>query len=143
MTPRTLISAAAGAALLGACAYPMPRIESAAPCNGPQCEVAVAASHHDMLGTGCFIDRISPHTLEAGRGRTVTWYVDHGSVSKGFRFSPRGVAFATAGWNCTAEAANTRIQCTSKADVGEHPYRVELANGSTICESLEAFVVSR
>ncbi len=147
MTPRTLISAAAGGIILMGCAYPWPSITSSAECTVQHCEVAISANQHDMPSFGCFVDRADPYTLVVKHARpvNVAFRLDAGSAQNGYAFAPNGIVFDDpSGWTCPQIPANAKLAvCTNAAGPGNHKYTVNLVKGSAPCEPHDPFVVNQ
>jgi hypothetical protein len=128
------------------CAYPWPSITRTAGCNGQHCEVAVAAGQHDTPPFGCFVDSVTPYTLEVRNPRPVTiqWYLDSGSVDDAYRFSNPGIVFDNPmGWDCKNIANDARVECINTAALGSHKYTVYLRKGSARCDPRDPWVVNQ
>lgn len=147
MTPRTLLSAAAGGLILMGCAYPWPTITSTDDCESQHCEVAVYANQHDMPSFGCFVDRVTPYELIVRRPRpvNVTFRLDAGSVQNGYSFAANAIVFDDpAGWTCPPVAPQAKLAvCTNAAAAGRHKYTVYVRNGATACEAYDPYVVNQ
>ncbi len=147
MTPRILLSAAAGGIILMGCAYPLPSITSTDDCENQHCEVAVSANQHDQPPFGCFVDRVTPYELIVRHPRpvNVTFRLDVGSVQNGYSFAPNAIVFDDpTGWNCPSVPAQANMAvCTNAAAAGRHKYTVYVQKGSTACEAYDPFVVNQ